>query len=344
MSEPFGDGSDFAREILSGGKEGRLLAAKGILPLPPAELIALQVRLARDADEAVAGEAQQSLAVLDPKIAANLITDGVPTEVVAYFGRFVSHPLVVETVLRSRAATPELLTEMASFVGRDAQEILLNRQDVIVDHPGVLNALETNPTAGAYAKRKIHEYREHLLRPEDRPRKSREELEQEADAITEEELEEAIEEVQGAIETEGEEDESTGLSEGQVRSLPIPVRLKLTRGASKGLRNVLIRDPNPMVATSVLKNNPMSELEVEHVANNRAVIGEVLETIGTTRSWIRKYSIMHALVRNPRSPVGMAVRMVPRLSNRDLQHLSKDRNVSNAVRDTARRLYRMKSR
>jgi hypothetical protein len=53
-------------------------------------------------------------------------------------------------------------------------------------------------------------------------------------------------------------------------------------------------------------------------------------------------AIVHALVANPRTPVGIGVRLVPRLSVRELRELSRDRNVSDAVRSTALRLYRIK--
>ena len=72
------------------------------------------------------------------------------------------------------------------------------------------------------------------------------------------------------------------------------------------------------------------------------MLSEVLDVIGKSRSWTRKYSIVLALVKNPRTPAGMATRFVPRLAVRDLQQLAKDRNVANAVRSTAKRLYTMK--
>lgn len=331
-----------AQEVLAGSDEAKLLAASGLLPLPTEDLIPLQVRLTEHPQEEIRRTAAESLGSLDPKIAAALVEDGTSPEVMTYLGRHVRHPLVLEVLLRNRAISPDLLSELALVVGPELQEVLLLRQDLIVANPEILVELEQNPRANAYTKRKINEYREHLLPREKRPRKTRAELEQEADAVTEEELVEALEEVQVAVPAEGERDETLGLNESQVRTLPIPVRLRLTRGASKALRGMLIKDPNPMVATSVLSNNPLSELEVEHIANNRAVIGEVLDAIGKSRSWIRKYSIVLALVKNPRTPVGMATRLVPRLSVRDMQQLAKDRNVANAVRSTAKRLYTMK--
>ncbi len=331
-----------ALEVLEGGDEAKLLAASGLLPLPPEQLIPLQIRLAEASQEEIRRKAAESLSGLEPRIAAALIEDGTTSEVMAYLGRHLRHPVVLEAILRKRQTSPELLSELAAVLDPELQEVLLLRQDVIVEFPELLVELEQNPQATAYTKRRINEYREHLLPREKRPRKSRAELEQDADAVTDEELAEAIEEVRGAVPAEGDKDETIGLTESQIRTLPIPVRLRLTRGASKGLRGILIKDQNPMVATSVLHNSPVNELEVEQIANNRAVTSEVLDTIGKSRSWMRKYSIMFALVKNPRTPAGMAARLVPRLSVRDLQQLSRDRNVANAVRSTALRLYRMK--
>jgi hypothetical protein len=52
---------------------------------------------------------------------------------------------------------------------------------------------------------------------------------------------------------------------------------------------------------------------------------------------------MHNLVKNPRTPVPIAMRNIPRLSLRDLGQLKMDRNVSDAVRQHALRVHRAKS-
>ena len=49
-----------------------------------------------------------------------------------------------------------------------------------------------------------------------------------------------------------------------------------------------------------------------------------------------------ALIFNPRTPLPTAMRLIPRLSVRDLKDLGRDRNVPDAVRSTALRLYRIK--
>lgn len=333
---------DLVRQILVGrNRELRLLAAQGLVPLVPSELVPLQVRLAADEDGEIAEAAHRALGTLDPRLVVDLIGDGAPLEVLSYFSRRHRHASVLEAILRRRDLPAEIVLELAGEVPEDQQEMLLLRQDLIIAEPKILDALADNPQVSSYSLRRIREYREHLL-PRERPVKSAEELEREAEELSEAEVESAIEEARRRPAGKGEVDESTGLSDSQVRSLPVPVRLKLTRGAPLTLRALLVRDPNPLVATSVLRNNPIQDSEVERIASSRAVVPEVLEAISRNRHWTRKYSVILSLVRNPRTPVGIAIRFLSRVAVRDLALLKRDRNVSHAVREGANRLSRIK--
>ncbi len=330
--------------LASDNREVQLLVARGMFPLPPQDLIPLQVRLADSEDAEMADAARDSLKELEPSIAASVIGESGELEVLEYFARHQAHPVVLESLLRHRDSTAEILAEVAPFLSAELQELLLLRQDLIVENPKLLEILEQNPELSSYAKRRIQEYRDHLVKkPKKEPETPREELEALAEEITDEDLEAAI---TAALTqpSEGEKDEVTGLSEAQVRSLPIPVRLKLARGAPRTLRTILVKDKNPMVAVSVITGNAIGDAEVEQIASSRSVVEEVLEAIARNRQFSRKYSVVHCLVKNPRTSVGLARRLVPRLSPRDLKSLSKDRNVSEAVRSTAARLYKIKTR
>ena len=87
---------------------------------------------------------------------------------------------------------------------------------------------------------------------------------------------------------------------------------------------------------------PMSRVSVK-IASNRSIDDEVLAFISRRREWISRYEVCQALVNNPRTPVGIAVRLVARLSVRELKLLRRDRNVAEPVRASAERLYKIKS-
>lgn len=340
--------SPLVLEVLSGRKrELQLLAAQGILPLPPEDLIELQVNLAASSDPEVARTAEAALRQIEHFTLLGHLKRDARADVCAYFARVrIEDPMVVETVLQRRDLAVELACELAPRLSPDMQEILLLRQDLIVEHQEVLRALEQNPTLSTYSKRRIIEYRQHLIGPEQpriEPSPVRE-VSYETTEISDIELVSAVQAVLEQIEPEGEVDLKTGLSEGQVRALPVPMRIKLARGAARTLRGILIRDQNPLVATSVLTTSAVTESEIEQVSNSRLVVEEVLVHIAHSREWSGKYNIVVNLVRNPRTPIAIAIRNLARLSVRDLASLNKDRNVSDAVRQNAGRLHKVKAR
>lgn len=335
------EANPLVEQILSGtSPELELLAAEGILPLPPEELIPLQVRLTGSRNALVAERAREALVAVEPRLAGEFLAAGADGEILRWF--LFEHPdaRLGEAVLRRRDVPRELLEDAAPRLSADLQEALLLRQDAIVECPAILDALERNPQLSVYARRRIQEYREHLLpravTPADEPGAA-----VEVGELTHEEIRE-IERVR-ALPAQGDVDERTGLSESQVRALPVPVRIKLTKGASRTLRNILIKDANRLVALGVLANAAFSEDEVEQVAANRSIDEEVLAFISRRREWVSRYPVCRALVLNARTPVGISVRLIGRLAVKDLKVLRKDRNVPEPVRSTAERLYRIKS-
>ena len=115
-------------------------------------------------------------------------------------------------------------------------------------------------------------------------------------------------------------------------------RVKLAMKGDREARNILIRDPNRIVAQAVINNARITEQEVEKIASMRAVPEDVLRLIAINRNWIRNYMIMHKLAQNPRTPIANVITILTRLQLRDLAALSKNRNVSDAVRRQALRL------
>lgn len=115
-------------------------------------------------------------------------------------------------------------------------------------------------------------------------------------------------------------------------------RMKLAMKGDREARSILIRDSNKVVATAVINNPRVTDQEVENIATMRTVAEEVLRLVGMNRAWARSYTIIHNLVRNPRTPIPTVISTLPRIRTKDLQSLSQNRNVSEAVRRQAVRL------
>ena len=120
-------------------------------------------------------------------------------------------------------------------------------------------------------------------------------------------------------------------------------RMKLAMKGDREARGILIRDSNRMVAVAVINNPRLTDQEVENIAAMRTVADEVLRLIALNRAWARSYPIIHNLVRNPRTPIATAITTLVRIRTRDLQQLTQNRNVSEAVRRQAQRLSQVRS-
>ncbi len=123
----------------------------------------------------------------------------------------------------------------------------------------------------------------------------------------------------------------------KIASLTVAQRMGLAMKGSREERSLLIRDPNKLVSTAVLSSPKLTESEVEAIAKMANVSEEILRIVAGNRAWIKNYNVMLALVRNPKSPVALAMNLMSRLNDKDLRQLSTNRNVAEILRVTARK-------
>ncbi len=139
----------------------------------------------------------------------------------------------------------------------------------------------------------------------------------------------------GAEEAEESNDDDDDVR--RVSSLPVPAKIKMAMLGTREQRAILVRDPNRVVSTAVLSSPKLSDTEIEQFARMTNVAADVLRVIGTNRAWLRHYTIVSALVRNPRTPPAISLGLVARLQERELKALTVDRNVPEALRLASRK-------
>jgi hypothetical protein len=123
----------------------------------------------------------------------------------------------------------------------------------------------------------------------------------------------------------------------QIAHMNFSQRLKAAVKGSREMRALLIRDPNKMIAASVLSSPKVTENEVAAFARMANVSEDVLRTIGANRAWMKNYGVVLGLCKNPKTPLAMSLNNMNRLNDRDLQMLSIDRNVPEPLRIAARK-------
>lgn len=151
----------------------------------------------------------------------------------------------------------------------------------------------------------------------------------------------AIGKIIGELQTDEEEELSGERISmiNRIMRMGVKDRVKLGMKGDREARNILIRDPNRLVSSAVVNNPRISEQEVEMIASMRSISEDILRMIASNRQWSRSYNVMHNLARNPRTPMANVMTIMSRLQLRDLVALSKNRNVSDAVRRQALRLH-----
>jgi hypothetical protein len=131
------------------------------------------------------------------------------------------------------------------------------------------------------------------------------------------------------------DDDRTALQ--RIAAMSPAQRLARAMKGTREERAILVRDPNRIVAVAVLSSPKISEAEVESIAKMANVSEDILRIIGHTRVWLKKYSIVSALAKNSKTPLGVSLTLLPRLLEREVKALSTDRNIPETLRVAARK-------
>lgn len=114
-------------------------------------------------------------------------------------------------------------------------------------------------------------------------------------------------------------------------------KLKLALSGNKAARELLIKDSNKVVATSVLKNPRITEEEVQKVTITKGTNDDMLRQIARNKEWVKSYSIRIGMLTNPKTPLTVSLKLLDSVYEKDLQNLAKSKNVPNALSSAARR-------
>jgi len=345
------DAGQFPREVVE-------TIARGFLPLPQDDLIAVLAYLTRSVDSEIAAVARRSLAdVPSRSIHAFASNESAPPAHLVLLMRASDDPFILEALIRNRAVPDALVTELASVADAAVQEVIVINHSRILRAPEILDALLANPALSADVHRRALEAREEFFE-----KKARIAAQQPAEAEVDEDepmlslseepiadlLEKAVEEQQSDApppelnETEKQDEKKLSIF-SQILLMGVSDKVKLAFKGGKTERVILVRDHNKLVCSAVMRNPRMSVLEAESIAGMRNVEEEVLRLITLRREWVSKYNIVIALARNPKCPVGVVVPLINRLTLRDLKGLKDDKGVSETVRALARKLFAQRS-
>jgi hypothetical protein len=328
--------------------------ARGFLPLPQEDLVAVLAYLSGSEEEEASSAARASIADLPQRIVLTYASDenGNPDHLSRLL-RATSDGTVVEALVRNRAVPDESIIDIARTAETAVQDVIIINQARILRTPQILDALLENPAISGDVRRRIAETREEFFDkkarllaealPPDLPLEP-DLRDADIDPIADLLLKALDPEVsRKALPTpppdDGKDDPEKQALWVRLSFMTIAQRVQLAFRGDKMVRMLLVRERNKIVCSAVMRNPRMSDNEAEMIAGMRNVEEEVLRILSTRRDWMAKYAIMLQLVRNPKAPVGVVLPMINRLALRDLKFLRDDRGVAEVVRFTAKRIY-----
>ena len=326
----------------------RMMAAQGLLPLNPVDFTELLHHLLSDSDPGIRETAGATLGAIPEREMLALARDrDTPVGVLAWAVAHRSEKEIREAALQNPSTPDETIEELAGELPESLAELVVINQVRLLRRTSLLVALEGNAGLSADQRRRLRELREsfHIGEkpveppppppPPAEPQPPLEELPPDDVMMTEAE---AI--ARYSLAPDEQQDEAKVSAVQMVYRLNTAQKVIAALKESREVRAILVRDPNRIVSSAVLGSPKLTEPEIESFAGMRGVSSEILRTIAGNKDWTKRYGVVSNLVRNPRSPLPIALNLVPRLNPRDLKMISVDRNVPEVIRKHAAKFIR----
>jgi len=336
---------------------GRTMAARGLLPLAPADQLAVLYQLSLDTESTLAHAARATATGLPDKLlAGTLAAPTTDPRVLDFFAQLIADkPAVFDAIALNPAVADQTLATLAGRAGaREVDQIAQNEQRLL-RHPEIIAAMYMNRRARMSTIDRVVELavRNNVRVPGlaawdevARALTGSPPASVEADAmfaamaastvrddsaLTLGDAEQALPEDDPAAAAAAGDDEDE-------RRLTIPMKIRLATLGDAFERAKRIRDPVRMVALAAIKAPGVTDIEAARYAGNQALPEDVIRHIAANRNWTKLYAVKVSLCRNPKAPISETTRFLPFLRAKDLLGLSKSKSVPSAVAALARKL------
>lgn len=332
-------------EQLRGGSapdELKRSLAKGVFPLGPAEMMETIIILAGEA--AYREDAAKSLQRMPKGVVLGVCS--APDTSPQLLGRlaklFSRNEEFLEKIIVNPACDDATVSFAATLSFPALLEIIGRNHARLARSPDIAANLKKNPAAPASVIRLWEEELERRKGGDAKQESAADEVEmtEPIPAVLVEDVDEKDEEDGGKPAAVEEKRETI---QQLLRSMTAGQKVALAGKGNGEVRKILVRDKNRLVCVKVLQNPRITDSEVEMYAKSTNVSDDVLRFIGSKREWAKLRPVVSALVQNPKTPLGLSLTHLKKMSVRELDGLSKNRNIPEALRKSARKMFKQKS-
>ena len=114
-----------------------------------------------------------------------------------------------------------------------------------------------------------------------------------------------------------------GALSDRVRAMTVQEKMQLALSGGREDRLALIRDPAKVAHVFVLKNPRIGIDEVQYAAKRPNLSPDAIKLIAEHKEWSGNAAICTALVRNPTTPVPLALKLLERVPSSELRAIAK---------------------
>lgn len=338
----------------------RLVAAKGALPLAPADFATVLFMLSTDLAAEVREAAQLSARNISEKLMLSIGNNQrMPTEVLDWLlDLHWAHMAHAKLLVANAAVSDEAIARCASRCSAELLELICLNQLRLLRHEEIIRQLCQNPNAtpalidstcefavrNGITLEELPAMQEAAWRVFGKsavasaPKEPLHALDKAADApVTMVQLVDEFKSITDEKAAPLEEGKRLTLSQ-KVSRMSVSEKIKLAMRGNKEVRTLLLRDTNRLVAIAAVQSPRMTEAEILGIAQNKTAPEEVLRVVFRSKEWLKFYPIRLALTKNAKVPQAVSMRLLATLRESDVKAFAKDKNVPNAIQTMAKKM------
>lgn len=332
----------------------RMMAAKALVPLSPSDMVAVLYMLSFDQAETVRQTAAGTLSSLPDRILSPSLRDEElkPPVLGHCLQVFVGNEEYVQALTLNASTPDESVAVVAKACSAKIAEIICQNQLRILRSDDILRSLCANPNALISVIDGVCDFAVRngmLLQDVPQMQQARVRVFGPGALLKPPEQGPTAQEVISEYQEFRDEnappvDERKRLTVSQrVMKMSISEKIKLATLGNREARGLLMRDTNKLVAVAVIRSPRITDGEVLSMANNRAVIDEVLRIIYGNREWTKSYAVKLALAKNPKTPLAISMRFLSTLQEGDVKALARNKNVQAGIQLMAKKMLEKKN-
>ncbi len=298
-------------------RERKIAVCTGSAHLSAADRAEILAVLAHDADEVVAGRAQDAfLSQPAESVVEALGRENALPALFAYAAKNLADKNGIgDAMVRNKNCSPDHLVPAVRSLSTESIQMLMEELDRVSESPALAAALEQSSSITAEQKAMLHELR--------------------STAIDHGALAEA------ALEAEPDLGKRQTLLQ-RLAVMTVSQRVQFAIKGGSEARRTLIRDSNKVVQRAVLQSPRLTDQEVEAFASMSSLTDEILRLIAKNRNFRKNYVVVRNLMNNPKTPLDVSLHMLPMLTALDLKRLCTNKNIPETLRTTANKLQRQR--